>query len=281
MDISVSHLNNRLSLQLPQELPLGLVFVTGTISFSDSTAFTELVAHGRYKHIHFDLLDSRHRIRCVLVVRAMVDYDLEIGARVRVGGHLRFDPQRADYYLLARDLERLDENVFADVTSDVADQEEIAALLSDIRKRTNKQTVPADMPNWVQELAPDSIKQEIAESEADDADTAVSEQADIQSEAELVSSISALLDQPEDVVLTPDMIPAEYEERPEPPQQMIEEESELDSDEDIPEAVEESQPSDLIRTQTIPQSNDQDWLVWLLVGIIFVLIVVVLWNMFT
>ena len=96
MDISVSHLNNRLSLQLPQELPLGLVFVTGTISFSDSTAFTELVAHGRYKHIHFDLLDSRHRIRCVLVVRAMVDYDLEIGSRVRVGGHLRFDPQRAD-----------------------------------------------------------------------------------------------------------------------------------------------------------------------------------------
>ena len=31
MDISVSQLNNRLALQLPPELPLGLVFVTGKV----------------------------------------------------------------------------------------------------------------------------------------------------------------------------------------------------------------------------------------------------------
>ena len=31
MDISVSRLNNRLALQLPTELPLGLVFVVGTV----------------------------------------------------------------------------------------------------------------------------------------------------------------------------------------------------------------------------------------------------------
>lgn len=276
MDISVSHLNNRLSLQIPQELPLGLVFVTGTISFSDSTTFTELVAHGRYKHIHFDLIDGRHRIRCVLVVRAMVDYDMEIGAKVRVGGHLRFDPQRADYYLLARDLERLDEDVFADVEADAADREEIAVLLADIRKRTSKHPAAADLPEWVQELAPDSVKETMAEREEEPEETAVSDP-DTQSEAELVSSISALLDQTEDVELTPDMIPPELEERTEPPQ--IEPRPIPPENDDEP--VLTSKPEQLVRSQTLPQSNDQDWLVWLLVGIIFVLIVIVLWSMFT
>ena len=293
MDISVSHLNNRLSLQLPQELPLGLVFVTGTVSFSDSAVFTELVAHGRYKHIHFELLDSKHRIRCVLVVRAMVDFDLELGVRVRVGGHLRFDLQRADYYLLARDLERLDEDVFGDVEDIEADQEEIAALLADIRKRTSKQDIPSDLPQWVQELAPESLQDkdrviDLEEPALDgvlnEGETAVSEEASThESEAALVSSISALLDQMDDVELTPDMIQSLDEQEVLTQRESVSkepdaEESTVELEQNGSEAltVEEQKAKMLVRNQKTNASTvEQDWLVWLLIAFIIILVLIV------
>lgn len=262
MDISVSHLNNRLSIQLPQELPLGLVFVTGTVSFSDSTVFTELVAHGRYKHIHFDLTDDRYRIRCVLVVRAMLDYDVELGSRVRVGGHLRFDSQRADYYLLARDLERLDEDVLGEAEEIEADQEEVAALLADIRKRTSKQQIPTDLPEWVQNLAPESMQQEAdlsdePELELSEANSELSEEA---SEAALVSSISALLDEVEDIELTPEMIHS------------------MEDDEGVVDtmAIVEDVPAEtLVRDERqTAVSQGPDWLILTLMGILVLIVLI-------
>lgn len=219
MDVSVSHLNNRLALQLPRELPLGLVFVTGTVSYSGTAVSSELVAHGRYQHIHFDLLDGRHRIRCVLVVRVGVEYDLELGSRVRVGGHLRFDPQRADYYLLARDFERADEDHLGDAEEVNADQEEVAALLADIRKRTAKQKLPTDLPDWVQDLAPESFQTEEKKSDPHKVAQPIIAASELEetmypTDEGVASSISALLDQPGDVELTPDLISTLEEKAP-------------------------------------------------------------------
>lgn len=262
MDISVSHLNNRLSFQLPQELPLGLVFVSGTVSFSDSAAFTELVAHGRYKHVHFDLIDDKHRIRCVLVVRAVVDFELEYGVRVRVGGHLRFDPQRADYYLLARDLERLDVDLLGDGEEMEVDQAEVEALLADIRKRTNQQKAPSDLPQWVQELAPEAVQDRVQPAKRDG--TAESDVAlEAATEEKLASSISALLDEMDDVELTPDMIESLEDEQgvkvPEPPSTAV-----SIQDVELPKRVHQASDERAVASQS--------WLLWLLAGVLILLL---------
>lgn len=261
MDVSVAHLNNRLALQLPRELPLGLVFVVGTVSFSGTAVSTELVAHNRYQHIHFDLLDERHRIRCVLVVRAGSEYTLELGSRVRVGGHLRFDAQRADYYLIARDVEQLDEDVLGDVEPVAADQEEITALLADIRKRTTQSQLPTDLPDWVQKLAPEPFQQ----NEADDVpenegETAVSAQTPPTDS--VASSISELLDQPEDVELTPDLISTLEEKAP------ILDENTPVLQRQVPAKPRTGAPSS--------SRNSPDYLLWLLAIVLFLIVVLVL-----
>lgn len=284
MDISVSHLNNRLTFQLPQELPLGLVFVTGTVSFSDSSAFKELVAHGRYKHLHFELLDDKYRMRCILVVRAMVDYELEYGVRVRVGGHLRFDPQRADYYLLARDLQRLDEDLIGEPEEDEIDQEEVASLLADIRKRTNQHNASPDLsqpelPQWVQNLEPDAIQennfkqpQAVAdEPNETDATAVIDHQATPTSDEALASSISALLDEVEDVELTPDVIES---------LEMKDEALKRDAAMPLVERGEDAVPDVLVPQSAQGSSNDQSWLLWLLVGVMGVILFVIVILLF-
>ena len=102
MDIPVSRLNLRMALQLPAELPLGLVFVVGTVDGfkpdDDSNIF-------RY----FFLAESTYRVRCLLSDRAAIETKFKNGDKIRAGGHLAFDPLKADYYLLARDIEVLTE----------------------------------------------------------------------------------------------------------------------------------------------------------------------------
>ena len=101
MDISVSHLNNRLALQLPAQLPLGLVFVLGNIE--------KLVSgdNDGYPYPQFDLVEKEHRVRCLFSERVVLDVDLQEGNTIRAGGHLIFDPKQADYYLLVRDVETI------------------------------------------------------------------------------------------------------------------------------------------------------------------------------
>lgn len=266
MDISVSHLNNRLSLQLPQELPLGLVFVVGTVTFPEDSPVTEMVAHGRYKHIHFDLLDNGYQLRCILVVRTMVEVDIEQGSRVRVGGHLRFDPQRADYYVLARDIERLDKDLIGESEQVESTAEEIAALLADVPEKEAPAAIPENLPKWVKNLAPEAYQQLDVDVEGNGADQ---KEADEEAEEALVTSISALLDQKEDVMLTPEII----------------EEHELGGNgRFIPkenpnpyEAIEELEATILHRTRVVPQpENDQDWLLWVLFIALFLLVILFL-----
>lgn len=266
MDVSVSHLNNRLALQLPRELPLGLVFVTGTVSFSGTAVSTEIVAHGRYQHLHFDLIDDRHRIRCVLVVRVGLEHRLELGSRVRVGGHLRFDPQRADYYLLARDLEPLDEDVFGDVEEVEADQEEVAALLADIRKRTTQQKLRTDLPEWIQALAPEPFQSTKKDEGQVDTSTSshsgkVPEEAASDVDTGVRSSISALLDQPGDVELTPDLISTLEEKAP-------------ILDEDLQPQKRQVAARARASRPDISRATDQEHLPWLLL-LIFILIIII------
>ena len=69
MDISVSHLNRRMALQIPAEFPLGLVFVVGEVEV-DSTLVNEdglRVSSGRY-FVSFQFGRQR-QTRSILMIR--------------------------------------------------------------------------------------------------------------------------------------------------------------------------------------------------------------------
>ncbi|NJN43605.1 MAG: hypothetical protein HC806_01945 [Anaerolineae bacterium] len=102
MDISVSQLNHRLALQLPAELPLGLVFVAGVVRHFERE---DELGNGRSLLSTFELEQNGHRLRCKLVQREAERVQLHENMEVRLGGHLTFDPRCAAYYLLARDAE--------------------------------------------------------------------------------------------------------------------------------------------------------------------------------
>jgi hypothetical protein len=145
MDVSVSRLNNRLALQVPAELPLGLVFVTGTAAnvqqIGDGHAFSE-----------FDLLEEGHCLRCRLTPRASLEVQVSEGNVLRVGGHLAFDARRAHYYLLARDVEILQEAR--------PGRPRLAPILGDARRREALPSLaPAELPPWVSEIAPPEVRE--------------------------------------------------------------------------------------------------------------------------
>lgn len=210
MDVSVGHLNNRLALQLPRELPLGLVFVVGTV---DKLRLSPMLpASSRKIEHYFDLVDDTYRLRCRLIVPSMVELDLTEGDRVRVGGHLRFDAQQATYYLLARDIEQINHEFESEELEPGAlpDEGEVLALLADIRQRDKQVKLPpADLPRWVQEMAPPEVKE--AESTAvspppksEQDETAVDD--DEPMDEELVSYLSEAIEEEEDVEITADVI---------------------------------------------------------------------------
>ena len=87
MDISVSRLNGRLASKLPPELPLGLVFVIGKVVQKDADGFV--------------LSEEAHQLNCQLAE----EMEVQVGNEVRASGHLMFDPEKLQYYLLARDVE--------------------------------------------------------------------------------------------------------------------------------------------------------------------------------
>jgi hypothetical protein len=142
MDISVSRLNQRIALQLPAELPLGLVFVVGQIEMG--------APRGSSKGSHpgeFHLVDEGFRLPCRLSARAAAEFRLQDGDLVRAGGHLVFEPALASYYLLARDIERLDGFRPA--------SRPLAAIIADSNRRQRTPSLAAaDLPAWVQRMAP-------------------------------------------------------------------------------------------------------------------------------
>src|SRR5262245_44735080 len=217
MDISVSQLNHRLALQLPAELPLGLVFVTGIVRSMEKAGEE---ANGRTTPLNFDLEQKGHRLRCKLVQRETVTVLLHEQMEVRLGGHLIFDPRRAEYFLLARDVEVIDagqedkENdpLAVDLGELVADEAAFTAALTGIKRRADvSRQSPTSVPIWVQKLAPPELQEELKLDEPEEQEeeapvlAAVAPAAPVLNE-EMVTYLSGLMDSEEDVELTPDIL---------------------------------------------------------------------------
>lgn len=216
MDISVSHLNNRLALQLPAELPLGLVFVVGEVeNLSLATADSD---NGTDEEVvSFDLVEAGYRLRCRAGNRALNGVHLDVGERIRAGGHLSFDTQQASYFLLARDIETVPtETIPLPEEAKKGGRTALTPFLADIKRRAEAaQLSPADLPDWVQKIAPVEVQAAVAETAVPK--TTDTPQPDTASEREaeptkqqlsdtLVSFLASAMEGEEEVELTPEII---------------------------------------------------------------------------
>ncbi len=230
MDISVSRLNNRLALQLPTELPLGLVFVVGSVEnvrWVDDK--NKPVSKTPSRRIELDLIEASHRLHCRLTRRASSEVNLQNGDKIRAGGHLTFDPSQANYYLLARDIEMVEEaKPVKAATEDEAESElplaQVAtpSILADLAQRSDKSSLaPAELPQWVRKIAPPELQAEVNLSRSDleemfgedepsseDVDIEIDETAETadHTREDLVAYLSAAMESNEDVELDQDMI---------------------------------------------------------------------------
>ncbi len=197
MDISVSHLNNRLALQLPAQLPLGLVFVLGVIE-----GLIE-AENGHNSQPQFDLVEKAHRVRCLFSDRVALDADLQEGSTIRAGGHLIFDPTRADYYLLVRDVEIVNLLPQASVPSTVA-KAEMGLMMEDVRKRAAEaKLVPGELPIWVKKMAPVEYSEDVGDGNGI---TAVQDNNGNELERKQLAELSAAMESDEDVELTSSLL---------------------------------------------------------------------------
>lgn len=208
MDISVSQLNNRLSLQLPAVLPLGLVFVAGRVY--DLVNESEDGGNGRQPQAHFILEQDNHSLRCDLKLRQGDTVSFEEGAQIRVGGHLAFDTRQLQYYLQARDVEVIgvDDQVL-EVNGNARDlvngDETLLSALAGIKRRSElAQQTQSDLPIWVKKLAPEEVQESMSLEEEIEVGP---EQADLpQLNEEMVHYLSTLMDSEDEVELTPDLL---------------------------------------------------------------------------
>lgn len=202
MDISVSRLNNRMVLQVPAELPLGLVLIVGQVHDLE-------VRNGE---THLDLIEAGHILHCRLTRPLTEEVLLKNGDTVRAGGHLAFDVQSARYYLLARDIEV--------APGMAASRRQMAPILSDVRKRADAAgLVRADLPPWVKRLAPPEVRAELAllEQEAPAAAGAETQRGGegvragnpasaASTDEEMLAFLSAAMDRADEVELTPEVL---------------------------------------------------------------------------
>lgn len=255
MDISVRHLNGRLAAKLPPELPLGLVFVVGKVSQLGERRFL--------------LMEDAHCLQC----RTVDDITLAAGAEVRASGHLMFDAERLQYFLLARDVEVITAESLASVGQSrelLAENEGLLSALALVKSRAaaappEKQ---AEMPSWVKKLAPPETELDAVggyvptEESGEDALTA----RDVVLDAGLVSMLSAAMDSEEELELTPEMLAPYQVAAPKtaPPQEP---------------------PVDRLMDTAVPSNptsyrpanrEDTDWLVILLIISFFVLTIAVI-----
>lgn len=215
MDVTVSHLNNRLALQLPLELPLGLVFVVGQVAELDQ------VVNGRSPQVQFALVEQAHRVRCVLSERAANEVTLQEGMKIRAGGHLTFEPRFAGYSLLVRDVEvvqpPLPETLPSNVSLDLLpDRAAMAAVLADIKKRSDAaQLTQADLPPWVQKIAPPEVKAQMPVQKSGEEPVNAEKQAGLPAKTipaarpltdDMMARLSAAMDADDDVELTAEML---------------------------------------------------------------------------
>jgi hypothetical protein len=211
MDISVSRLNKRMALQLPAEFPLGLVFVVGEVK--------NLSHRGDgVTPSDFYIEEHNHRLHCRLSSRAAAETHIMDGDLIRAGGHLVFEPAQAGYYLLARDVEVLSE--------DHPDPLPLSQIKVDNVERTFvTQLVPAEIPFWVELLAPPEVqadlKRQTPEPNTPQVSGAKRRQVDLAQPSmanpaedpalaslndDLIEFLSEAMDGQEDIELTPELL---------------------------------------------------------------------------
>jgi hypothetical protein len=192
MDISVSQLNGRLASKLPPELPLGLVFVVGKVS--------------RLHKDGFVLAEETHFLNC----HAKGDTQLYVGDEVRASGHLMFDPERLQYYLLARDIEVMKSDPLGALTGNsreiLADSEELLTALTAVKARAAAvpESTGNDLPVWVRKLAPPEVKAEAEDASEEAAFTANRRTAVL--DEKLVTILSEAMDSEDELEVTPELL---------------------------------------------------------------------------
>ncbi len=207
MDISVSHLNHRLALQTPTQLPLGLVFVQGHVANLTLEEEPKTV-RGTSFPVALDLLEGNCSIRCRLSARVASEISVQDGDRIRAGGHLIFDTSRAHYELLARDVEVVVEDKPISPDSEYRlGRLAMIPVLADIKKRSEATRLAQEgLPVWVQRMAPPEIRAEIGVS-FEENDKFAGEHAPALDE-DLVQFLSAAIEKSEDVEITADLLDA-------------------------------------------------------------------------
>lgn len=209
MDISVSHLNQRLMLQLPAQLPLGLVFVQGTV-----TNLTSLDDADVPFPVELDLVEDGYAIRCCLSARIVAEMTPQEGSRIRAGGHLVFDARRAQYQLQARDIELVVEEEPAEAKNEAAlsllekpvGRSALTPVLADIKKRAEAaHLAQGTMPAWVQRLAPPEIKAEVLKNQEQEEVPEFPASPSTLDEG-LVKFLAQAMEDLQDVEITPDLL---------------------------------------------------------------------------
>src|SRR5690606_5159743 len=206
MDISVSRLNNRMVLQVPPELPLGLVFVVGQVR-------NLVMVPEADQETSFDLVEADHYLHCRLSRHVAEEVLLKEGDMVRVSGQLSFDTHLARYFLLARDLE-----VVPDIA---ASRTKMAPILADMKKRADAAAlVRPELPPWVKRLAPPEVQAELGLVEPEEPAVSVEQPArpeELEPGTDLLAPVghmsddmlaflSEAIDQSNEVELTPEVL---------------------------------------------------------------------------
>jgi hypothetical protein len=149
----VSQVNTRLFTRLPSDTGLGLLFATGTVS--------QIVYASGQRPIQFTLRHAGYALRCKVAPELEPDFTLEEGQWVRTTGHLSFSSQSARFHLLARDLELLSDTAPPRLGMDPkravtpAGRGAVPNWLSEIQRRAAAERLaPAEVPDWVQAMAP-------------------------------------------------------------------------------------------------------------------------------
>lgn len=198
MDISVSRLNNRMVLQVPNELPLGLVFIVGTVSHLSNDAESEDAT--------FVLKDAGYQLHCRLPSHVVSEALLQDEQQVRAGGQLSFDAQEARYYLQARSID-----VIAETSS--VKRPSLSPILDDLKMRADTANIArAELPSWVKKLAPPEVQAELGLIEEVDWEELDEPQPEAMPEKngalseDMVSYLSGVIDSEEEVELTPELL---------------------------------------------------------------------------
>lgn len=211
MDISVSRLNNRLALQLPAELPLGLVFVVGS-AYDIHLVVNKQHEDESISDMWLVIEEDGYRLRCMLSARAAAEIQINEGDRIRAGGHLIFDTSQANYYLLARDVEIIEsEPALQTPQPKQIGRTALTPILADIKKRSEiARVAQAELPVWVQRMAPPEVQTELEMGGEEGSETSVflapvGEQSDDLNNS-LIAFLSDAIEDLEDVELTTEML---------------------------------------------------------------------------